>query len=95
MLLIPFVENAFKHGISATQQSFIDITISQKDKVLDLTVTNSIMKDNTVSLDTNSGIGLVNTRRRLDLLYPGKYKLDISEPDAASEYSVHLVLDLS
>jgi len=94
-LLIPFVENAFKHGVSATQQSHIDIIIFQKDKVLDLTVKNSIMKDNTVSLDTNSGIGLVNTRRRLDLLYPGKYKLDISELNAANEYTVHLVLDLS
>jgi sensor histidine kinase YesM len=95
MIFLPFVENAFKHGVSATQQSYINITILQKDKALDLTVTNSIMKDNRVSLDTNSGIGLVNTRRRLDLLYPGKYKLDISEPGAASEYSVHLVLDLS
>jgi len=53
------------------------------------------MKDIGVRLDTNSGIGLVNTRRRLDLLYPGKYKLDISEPNAANEYNVHLVLDLS
>ena len=95
MILLPFVENAFKHGISATQQSYIDIIIFQKDKVLDVTVKNSIMKDNSTSLDVNSGIGLVNTRRRLDLLYPGKYKLDISEANAASEYNVHLVLDLS
>jgi two-component system LytT family sensor kinase len=58
-------------------------------------VKNSIMNDNTVSLDTNSGIGLVNTRRRLDLLYPGKYKLDITEVNANNEYIVHLTLDLS
>ena len=95
MIFLPFVENAFKHGISATRQSYINITILQKDKVLDLTVSNSIMKDNKVSLDINSGIGLVNTRRRLDLLYPGRYKLHTSEPNAASEYSVHLVLNLS
>ena len=95
MIFLPFVENAFKHGISATRQSYINITILQKDKVLDLIVNNSIMKDNKVSLDINSGIGLVNTRRRLDLLYPGRYKLDISKPNAASEYTVHLVLDLS
>jgi sensor histidine kinase YesM len=95
MIFLPFVENAFKHGVSATRQSHIDINIIQKNKVLDLTVSNSIMKDNGVSLDTNSGIGLVNTRRRLDLLYPGKYKLDISESNAASDYTVHLVLDLS
>ena len=54
-----------------------------------MTVKNSIMKDNSVSLDTNSGIGLVNTRRRLDLLYPGKYKLEISELNAANNYTVH------
>ena len=95
MIFLPFVENAFKHGVSATQQSHIDIIIWQKGNKLDLTVKNSIMKDNSVSLDTNSGIGLVNTRRRLDLLYPGKYKLDINEQNAANEYVVHLILDLS
>jgi sensor histidine kinase YesM len=95
MIFLPFVENAFKHGVSATQQSHIYIVIRQKDNVLDLTVKNSIMHDNSVSLDTNSGIGLVNTRRRLDLLYPDKYKLDITEQNAANEYVVHLILDLS
>ena len=77
MILLPFVENAFKHGVSATQQSHISILVRQRGSVLDITVKNSIIKDNNVSLDTNSGIGLVNTRRRLDLLYPGKYKLEI------------------
>jgi two-component system LytT family sensor kinase len=95
MIFLPFVENAFKHGVSATQQSHIDIVIWQHDKMLDLTVKNSIMNDNSISLDTNSGIGLVNTRRRLDLLYPGKYKLDITEVNANNEYIVHLTLDLS
>jgi two-component system LytT family sensor kinase len=94
MMLLPFVENAFKHGVSATQQSHIYIMVTQKDSVLDMTVKNSIMKDKSLSLDTNSGIGLVNTRRRLDLLYPGKYKLDICELNACDEYSVHLMLDL-
>jgi hypothetical protein len=95
MILLPFVENAFKHGVSATEDSYINIFISQKDKELDMTINNSTMKDNGFSLDTNSGIGLSNTRRRLDLLYPGKYKLDISEALVSCEYSVHLVLDLS
>jgi two-component system LytT family sensor kinase len=95
MLLLPFVENAFKHGVSATQQSHIDIVVLQRGKVLDLTVKNSIINDNSISLDTNSGIGLVNTRRRLDLLYPEKYKLDIEELNASNEYIVHLTLDLS
>jgi sensor histidine kinase YesM len=95
MIFLPFVENAFKHGVSATQPSHINITILQTGKMLDLTVQNSIRKDNSVSLDTNSGIGLVNTKRRLDLLYQGKYKLDINEMNSNNEYTVHLMLDLS
>jgi two-component system LytT family sensor kinase len=95
MIFVPFVENAFKHGVSATLQSHIEISVKQDDKILHLLVKNSIINDNSVSLDTNSGIGLVNTRRRLDLLYPGKYKLDISELNADNEYTVHLMLDLS
>lgn len=95
MIFLPFVENAFKHGVSATQQSYIDIAVVQDGKILDLTVKNSIINDNSVSLDTSSGIGLANTRRRLDLLYPGKYLLEINEINAANEYTVHLTIDLS
>ena len=94
MIFLPFVENAFKHGVSATRKSHIDITILQKDNLLDLTVKNSIINDNSISLDTNSGIGLVNTKRRLDLLYPGKYTLEINELNADNEYTVHLILNL-
>jgi len=95
MLLLPFVENAFKHGVSATQESYVKIDISQKGRVLHLTVKNSIIKDNAISLDMNSGIGLANTRRRLDLLYPGRYQLEINEADGSNEYNVHLIIDLS
>ncbi|HWB25549.1 MAG TPA: histidine kinase [Chitinophagaceae bacterium] len=95
MIFLPFVENAFKHGVRATQPSHIDISILQDNKLLDMTVKNSVIKDNSVSLDTSSGIGLVNTKRRLDLLYPGKYTLDINELNADNEYTVHLVLNLS
>lgn len=95
MMLLPFLENAFKHGVSATQQSHIDILILQDNSKLDIIVRNSIMKDNGVSLDTNSGIGLMNTSRRLELLYPGKHTLDTSGRSARNEYTVHLILDLS
>ena len=95
MIFLPFVENAFKHGVSTTQQSHISIIISQKDNMLELTVKNPVMKHNNVSLDTSSGIGLVNTRRRLELLYPGKYKLNINERGTLNEFIVHLTLDLS
>lgn len=95
MLLLPFLENAFKHGVSATQRSHIDIRILQRASMLDITIKNAIINDFSVDIDTNSGIGLVNTRRRLDLLYPGKHKLDICELNADNEYTVHLILNLS
>lgn len=95
MIFLPFIENAFKHGVSATHDSYINIAISQNEKVIALQVKNSIRNDNNISLDTASGIGLTNTRRRLDLLYPGKYKLGISGEDVNNEFIVHLELDLS
>jgi two-component sensor histidine kinase len=95
MIFLPFIENAFKHGVSATQASYIRINIDQNDNMLELTVRNSIIKDQSVSLDVHSGIGLNNTRRRLDLLYPDKYTLLINESNNENEYSVHLTLNLS
>jgi two-component system, LytTR family, sensor kinase len=95
MILLPFVENAFKHGISATEQSHIFIGLKQNDGLLEMLVKNSRMNSNSVRLDTNSGIGLPNTRRRLDLLYPGKYKLVIDDLTSSNEYSVQLTIDLT
>jgi two-component system LytT family sensor kinase len=92
MLLLPFLENAFKHGVSTTHCSYIDIVIRQLGSTLDFTVRNSIIKDMGVNRDTSSGIGLVNTRRRLELLYQGRYKLEICK---SIDNSVHLMLDLS
>ena len=95
MLFLPFVENAFKHGVSATQPSNINIAVEQQGTVLELKVINTIIKEQSNNLEAGSGIGLNNTRRRLDLLYPGKYTLLIDENTAENIYSVHLTLDLS
>lgn len=95
MILLPFVENAFKHGVSATQQSRISILVFQRSTILDITVKNSIVNNNGACLETNSGIGLLNTRRRLDLLYPEKYTLNTCGPTGGNEYTVHLILDLT
>lgn len=95
MIFLPFIENAFKHGVSATEKSYIHISLVQHEKQLAITVKNKVIKHNNVSLDTDSAIGLVNTRRRLDLLYSKKYTLDISRPDNGNEYIVQLMLDLS
>jgi two-component system LytT family sensor kinase len=95
MIFLPFVENAFKHGVSATQPSNITIVVEQKDTAVDLIVVNTIIKEQSNNLEEGSGIGLNNTRRRLDLLYPGKHTLLINENTAGNVYSVHLTLDLS
>jgi len=95
MIFLPFVENAFKHGVSVSQPSEISIAVEQEDMSLHLSIKNTIMKDQSASLDDYSGIGLNNTRRRLDLLYPGKYKLVINELTEDNKYEVQLFLFLS
>ena len=94
MIFLPFVENAFKHGIASMQPSHINISILQRDHTVELTVKNTVIKSNSMRLEINSGIGLANTKRRLDLLYPGKYQLEINELNANNEYTVHLILDV-
>lgn len=95
MILLPFVENAFKHGVSALHPSQIHIAIQQQQNQLLLDVRNTLFQDKTPSLEAGNGIGLTNTRRRLDLLYPGQYALQINEHTASGEYQVQLTLDLS
>jgi sensor histidine kinase YesM len=92
MLLVPFIENAYKHGVGMVNQAYITISISFKDDYLDFIVTNNYNPSN-VSKDENSGIGLVNVKNRLKLLYPGKYDLNIN--DEAGIFTVHLKLNLS
>lgn len=91
MLLIPFVENAFKHGIGLVTDPFIHIRLQSKNNHLSYTVVNNYNKDN-LSKDKNSGIGLINVKNRLDLLYGKNYKLDIK--DDGRKYAVTLNLDL-
>lgn len=92
MLLIPFVENAFKHGIGLVEHPFIKISLIMASQQLQFTVTNNYDPANT-SKDNNSGIGLENVRNRLKLLYPGRYKLDIQDKD--NIYQVRLNLELT
>ena len=95
MLLLPFVENAFKHGVSALLPSDIHITIRQQDHTLQMEVRNTVLPEKRVVLEESNGIGLANTRRRLDLLYPGRYTLSVKEKTPENEYQVHLTLHLA
>jgi len=93
MLLIPFVENAFKHGISLIHPSFIKIKLNINDTKLYFDVYNSIHTNPEQPLETElSGVGLENVKQRLGLLYPEKHELIIRE--TAKEFIVHLTLEL-
>ncbi len=93
MLLIPFVENAFKHGISLQLPSFINISLHTKERVLFFDVNNSVHAKNEYDPEKmKSGIGLQNVKQRLALLYPGKHELIIRE--SAKEFFVHLTVNL-
>ncbi|MBC6697089.1 sensor histidine kinase [Hymenobacter puniceus] len=95
MLLLTFVENAFKHGVSALAPSRVAISVRQPTPhTLEVEVRNTVFDDRPVSLDHNSGIGLTNTRRRLELLYPGRHTLRITERTPENQYLVHLTLTL-
>lgn len=89
LILMPFVENTFKYGVSTHEQSTISISIVVgKSKVI-LSTTNQIF-DYANILTASTNIGIANTRRRLDLLYPGKHKLQIDNLN--NNYVVHLEL---
>lgn len=94
MILLPFVENAFKHGVAATQATRIVITLKQPtpDR-LEIEVRNTRVPT-TTDLAGSNGIGLVNTRRRLDLLYPGRYSLHVTERTPQDEFDVRLALQV-
>ena len=94
MILIPFIENAFKHGISLQIDSFIDIKLYIASNILNLIVSNTIKPSgNMIHIDKkNSGVGLENVEKRLQLIYPDKYKLDVIEREKT--YSVNLEIQL-
>ena len=92
MLLLPFVENAFKHGAGAAQASRIAVALRQPaPQQLVLEVRNTLLPAPTADL-AGGGIGLANTRRRLALLYPGRYELKVTERTAEDEFLVELTL---
>lgn len=92
MLLVPFIENAFKHGIGMVKDPFINIHLHLKETTLYFEVKNNYNSLN-VSKDKNSGIGLANVKNRLELLYAGKYRLHLTDKEGI--FTVQLNLDLS
>ena len=90
LILITFVENAFKYGINPEMESRISIDIDIHDGILELSVFNT--KVVISSLDLSTGIGLDNTRSRLEKLYYKKHRLDIN--DEKDYYTIFLSIQL-
>jgi LytS/YehU family sensor histidine kinase len=90
-MFISLIENAFKHGVSYKDESYINIELSISKKYLSLNVENSKTEKNQIS--DFSGIGLENTRKRLELLYGENYTLDIT--DKTDLFSVKLSIPLT
>jgi len=78
LLLIPFVENAFKHGTGVINDSSVSIKLETDEQNLYLTVVNKFDPSGKKEKDPSSGIGIANVRRRLELLYDNDYNLDIA-----------------
>jgi len=92
MLIIPFVENAFKHGVTKSMdKSWIKISIDEADQMLNIVVSNS--KSQNPAKSKTGGIGLLNVKKRLDLLYNNSYGLDIFEK--SNHYDVFLSIPIN
>lgn len=91
LVLIPFIENAFKHGVNSEEDSVIDIKIKVSQTALNLNVRNKCVSSNNNTLN-KSGLGIENTKQRLNLLYPENHSLEISEKD--NYYTVNLTLNI-
>jgi LytS/YehU family sensor histidine kinase len=78
MLLITFVENAFKYGISSDEDCFININLQQMEGIFYFVVENSVFKRKD---DNSQGVGLKNCRKRLDMMYGNRYTLETGEND--------------
>jgi two-component system, LytTR family, sensor kinase len=90
MLLMPFVENAFKHGTAGINRCEVEVSLRIDDQKLYLHVVNSVPFRSKAPVST--GVGLDNTRQRLEMLYPGTHELTIqSLPD---RFVVNLMLPL-
>jgi hypothetical protein len=91
LLLIFFIENAFKYGVNPEIESFIQIAIGITNNTLELKVSNKIVPVSIVE-NSNTGTGIANVIRRLDLLYSGKYQLQISNTE--TDYTVTLLITI-
>lgn len=93
LLFVAFIENAFKHGVSYREHSFIEINMNVDKEKIRFQTRNSIGKQSSQEGEAkHSGIGLENVKKRLNLLYPDKHDLRISRTNEA--FMVKLEINL-
>ncbi len=93
LLLISFIENSFKHGISYRNESWIQLRINTNEKYLNCEISNSKHNDHKAIEKKYSGIGLSNVRKTLQLLYNDDFTLDIT--DEKNSYIVKLIIPIN
>lgn len=96
LIFIAFIENSFKHGINANiEEGFVHIFLDIHEEEISFSVVNS-KQEALTTIDRkvkSGGIGLVNVKRRLEILYPNKYKLEIKE--TPKTYEIKLLMNLN
>ena len=91
MLMIPFIENSFKHGnIDNTKKGWLQVEIKTLGPILIFKVKNSLPAI-AINKDVVGGIGVENVRKRLDILYPGRYELNVETTENA--FSIFMKID--
>ncbi|MDO9255491.1 MAG: histidine kinase [Bacteroidales bacterium] len=93
LLFLPFVENAFKHGISYRRPSFVNVQLKTEPEKIIFECSNSIGNTGDELMKSDSGIGLENVKKRLALLYPDRHNLQVLETDTT--YQIILQIDIS
>jgi two-component system LytT family sensor kinase len=93
LIFIPFIENAFKHGISYREKSFIDISMKTEDALVLFRCANSVVTNKEKDESEHSGIGLENVTKRLNMLFPGKHEMKINKSE--KEFEVLLQINFA
>lgn len=91
LIFFPFVENSYKHGLkSGAEDAFVNAFISVPDNIVNFEIENSKGLAPSVSETRYNGIGIENVKKRLELIYPGKYKLQIHEGEKTYKVSLRI-----
>lgn len=90
LLFVPFIENAFKHGINSRDRSFINIRMKIENEQISFIAENSMGKSSQTGDLQHSGIGLENVRKRLALLFPDKHELVIKQDETVFQVQLSI-----